>query len=76
MSRGVREPNAMAGTDLVSRQVLPIEVSTIPHEWDEHDLFPGRDVCRVCGVVRRADDRNAPCRGAIRVTLREWERVG
>ncbi len=26
--------------------------------------------CRDCGIVRRADDQNKPCRGVVRVGLR------
>lgn len=31
------------------------------------------EACRVCGVVRRADDRNLPCRGPVKLSLREAE---
>lgn len=26
--------------------------------------------CRDCGIVRRADDQNKPCKGVVKVTLR------
>ena len=26
--------------------------------------------CRICGLIRRADDNNNPCRGPVEVTLR------
>lgn len=40
----------------------------------EHDWFyysPTKsDCCRRCGVVRRADDQNGPCRGPVKVTVK------
>lgn len=26
--------------------------------------------CRVCGWIRRADDKNTPCKGPVKVSLR------
>lgn len=26
--------------------------------------------CRDCGIVRRADDQNKPCRGVVKVVMR------
>ena len=47
---------------------------------DEHDWFlrewayshPDSHiyVCRKCGIVRRADDKNKPCPGVVKVGLR------
>lgn len=31
----------------------------------------GLDCCKLCGIVRRADDKNKPCPGKVRVELRE-----
>lgn len=31
----------------------------------------GMTCCRDCGMVRRADDKNKPCRGVVRVGPRE-----
>lgn len=40
------------------------------HEWFVPE-FIGYECCRKCGIVRRRDDKNNPCRGKVRVTLRE-----
>lgn len=37
------------------------------HFW--HERF-GLTCCKKCGMVRRADDKNKPCRGPVRVGLR------
>lgn len=37
------------------------------HCWFE---FHGLDSCTNCGVVRRRDDQNAPCKGIVRIALR------
>lgn len=42
--------------------------SDYSHRW--HARL-GLECCSECGIVRRADDKNGPCRGPIRVTLRE-----
>lgn len=34
------------------------------HQW--HD-WNGLECCRVCGIVRRRDDKNTPCKGPTRV---------
>lgn len=47
-------------------------VSAREHEWVRFDGFT-YDVCGICGVVRRADDRNKPCRGTVRVVPRLTE---
>lgn len=38
------------------------------HEWFQ---FSNLVACRACGVVRRADDKNSPCKGPVRVALRD-----
>lgn len=40
------------------------------HAWmqREQDRWP---FCRWCGIVRRADDKNKPCRGVVHVGLRD-----
>lgn len=40
------------------------------HEWFVPE-FIGYECCRKCGIVRRRDDENKPCRGVARVTLRD-----
>lgn len=37
------------------------------HHWIEWRAFV---CCRDCGIIRRADDRNKPCRGVVKVGLR------
>jgi hypothetical protein len=37
------------------------------HVWFERDNL---EACRNCGVVRRADEGNKPCKGEVKVTLR------
>ena len=32
---------------------------------------PTIEACLLCGVVRRADDGNKPCRGVVQVVVRE-----
>lgn len=42
-----------------------------PHVWDNSYQFsPTWECCSVCGIVRRADDRNAPCKGPAKISLR------
>jgi hypothetical protein len=31
------------------------------------------ECCALCGVVRRRDDKNNPCKGIVRISLREGE---
>ena len=40
------------------------------HDWFRPD-FIAYDCCRACGIVRRADGKNKPCRGEVKVTLRD-----
>lgn len=37
------------------------------HCWFE---FHDKPSCAMCGVVRRYDDKNSPCRGIVEITLR------
>lgn len=41
------------------------------HEWAEW-VFKSRKMicCNKCGIVRRADDNNKPCKGIVKVALR------
>lgn len=41
------------------------------HEWAEW-VFSRRTMvcCNMCGIVRRADDTNKPCKGVVKVALR------
>lgn len=38
------------------------------HDW--HERF-NLTCCRLCGIVRRADDKNSPCRGVVHVAFRD-----
>jgi hypothetical protein len=42
------------------------------HDWFHYDAVKG-DCCRRCGIVRRADRMNNPCRGAVKVGPRKDE---
>lgn len=33
-------------------------------------IWQGIECCKVCGIVRRKDDKNKPCRGPVKITLR------
>jgi hypothetical protein len=47
------------------------ERSRHPHDWFvPNGLERLGECCRDCGIVRRADDLNGPCRGKVRVELR------
>lgn len=61
----------------------PTPTSTPPPSPAAHEFVPGAalgfgpgsvlhaaQVCRHCGIVRRQDGQNKPCRGKIRVSLR------
>lgn len=42
------------------------------HQWAEWRFVSRTMVCcNLCGVIRRADDNNKPCRGKTRVGLRD-----
>lgn len=34
------------------------------HDWF---IFSGMECCRLCGIVRRADRQNSPCKGPVKV---------
>lgn len=38
------------------------------HDWRE---YRGYLTCFKCGVIKRKDGKNNPCKGVVRVTLRE-----
>jgi hypothetical protein len=40
------------------------------HKWW---IWHGMECCELCGIVRRADRKNNPCRGRVRVVLKEEE---
>ena len=43
----------------------PVQIpAKIEHEWFE---WRGLTCCKKCGIVRRADDKNKPCKGVVKV---------
>ncbi len=53
------------------KRVKDIRADAAPaHEWFQ---FSNLVACRACGVVRRADDKNSPCKGPVRVALRDTD---
>lgn len=41
------------------------------HVWGNvTSLIPG-ECCRVCGIMRRRDKLNKPCKGPVEITLRK-----
>lgn len=41
------------------------------HDWFVHPKFRPLVTCRKCGIVKRADGKEKPCPGPVRVALRE-----
>lgn len=39
------------------------------HQWGYYKDMQWES-CRACGIVRRADDKNTPCKGPVKVVLR------
>ncbi len=39
-----------------------------PNQWF---LYRNIECCKVCGIVRRRDEKNKPCRGPVAVRTRE-----
>jgi hypothetical protein len=52
----------------------PSPVSTV-EEKEGHVWFAFKNLtcCRKCGIVQRRDGKNSPCKGIVRVELREYE---
>lgn len=48
----------------------PIVAKSNGHRWFHFGGFPTLS-CRDCGMTRRADDKNSPCCGKVRVELRQ-----
>lgn len=40
------------------------------HEWFRPSAL-SYDCCRICGIVKRADGKNRPCKGPVKITLRD-----
>ncbi len=50
-------------------------IPSSPHydpSWGKHDWisYHGLECCKTCGFVRRADDKNKPCRGPVRIVCK------
>lgn len=45
----------------------------MPHEWIQ---FHNLTCCARCGVVQRADGKNKPCKGPVKITLRVEKGLG
>jgi hypothetical protein len=48
------------------------------HRWtddwtDSIESLKGRHICVDCGFLRRADDKNKPCKGKVKVELRDGQ---
>ena len=54
-------------TDLLSN--IPV-FGDSTHKWQS---VPGKDwqCCRICGIIRRADRQNSPCKGATHMRKTE-----
>ncbi len=57
---------AEVAAEVAAAQPAPVR----QHDWGNH-INSNWEMCKVCGVVRRADDQNKPCRGPARLTLRK-----
>lgn len=66
-----REEELERGIEL-DDNTLSIEVAEREryHRWFMYVPL-GHECCRDCGVVRRADNQNGPCRGKVHVALRD-----
>lgn len=41
------------------------------HDWFQHPKFRPLVTCRACGIVQNDKNRDKPCKGKVRVVLRE-----
>ena len=60
---------------IAQRDALQARIDGV-HNWVRRDIAGHAvdrrvDACKWCGVVRRADDKNKPCKGVVEITLRE-----
>ena len=46
------------------------------HQWVEANDLVKWPHCAVCGIIRRHDDKNNPCKGAAKLALREYYTEG
>lgn len=40
---------------------------TRKHQWVEGNRVVPWEHCYVCGIIRRRDDKNSPCKGFVRI---------
>lgn len=43
------------------------------HQWvkiKSENILNGKHSCKDCGILRRPDGRNKPCRGKVKIELR------
>jgi hypothetical protein len=50
----------------------PTRLKTGPHDWYRPRQF-AYPICRICGVVKRTDGKNKPCKGPTRLRPMEGE---
>jgi hypothetical protein len=65
-----RPPSKVLGHDDAHRLSATQVRGDSTHAWAPRW---GMEVCNDCGVVRRRDRMNSPCRGKVRVALRDVE---
>ena len=46
------------------------------HQWVEANDLVKWPHCAVCGIIRRHDDKNKPCKGAAKLSLRNYYTEG
>ncbi len=53
-------------------------MKTLLHKWASGLLkrHPEWVCCSVCGIIKNAQGENGPCRGVVRVTLRDTDHDG
>lgn len=54
--------------DGVRKTTVLLAGADATHEWQP--FMDGLLACKLCGIVRRRDGKNKPCRGRVRVALR------
>lgn len=64
---------AKAGDVLKSRTGVEFVVTEVVdgHVWGNVKSLILGECCRVCGLMRRRDKQNKPCKGPVQITMRE-----
>lgn len=56
----------------MKREPPPVIAESNGHKWAEWQFVSMTLVCcNLCGIVRRKDDQNKPCKGVVKVALRD-----